>query len=41
MNIQVGDVLQMKKTHPCGGENGWCCGWVWTFVSAAKPAGEK
>ena len=19
MNIQVGDVLQMKKTHPCGG----------------------
>lgn len=19
MNIQVGDILQMKKTHPCGG----------------------
>ena len=22
MNIQVGDVLQMKKTHPCGGREG-------------------
>ncbi len=21
MDIQVGDVLQMKKTHPCGGKN--------------------
>ena len=20
MNIQVGDVLQMKKTHPCGAD---------------------
>lgn len=20
MNIHVGDVLQMKKTHPCGGK---------------------
>lgn len=25
MEIHVGDVLQMKKAHPCGGRNGWFC----------------
>lgn len=29
VDIQVGDVLQMKKTHPAGGGNGWFCGLAW------------
>ena len=35
MDVQVGDILVMKKEHPCGSY----CAAVWTSACAAPVAG--
>ena len=38
MDVRLGDVLLMKKPHPCGGREWTCCGSAWISASAAAPA---
>ena len=42
MDIRPGDVLEMKKEHPCGARR-WEVpfGWGWIFASAASAAAGK
>ena len=38
MDVQLKDILVMKKTHPCGGR---CCAPVWISGCAASAAGVR
>ena len=41
MDVRVGDILVMKKNHPCGKINFWFCEAAWILSFAAPAAAGK